>query len=274
MDLPGRLDPALVDRLNARGVAVRARTAAARPGRRPTDGGTVACPTPSEAGNAVLVGGLGLLEVVLLVGPAFAVGVRRRRRDLALVAVAGGDARAPAPGRARRRRGARRGRGGARAAARHRAAAFAGRPLVEQHLTGARSGGYRVFPAALAAIAAVAVLAGVLAALAPAWTAARQDVVAGLAGRRSPPPPPPPLAGRRGAAHRRRRAAVAALGAARTAPTMILAGLVLGELGLVFGTPTLVGLLARAGRLLPLAPRIALRDASRNRPPPRRPSPR
>ncbi|MCM0677688.1 ABC transporter permease, partial [Micromonospora phytophila] len=60
-------------------------------------------------------------------------------------------------------------------------------------------------------------------------------------------------------------AAVASAGATRTAPTVILAGLILGELGLVFATPTLVGLLARLGRALPLAPRIALRDASRNR---------
>ncbi len=45
----------------------------------------------------------------------------------------------------------------------------------------------------------------------------------------------------------------------------MLAGIVLGELGLVFCTPALVGLVARIGRLLPLAPRVALRDAARNR---------
>lgn len=143
-------------------------------------------------------------------------------------------------------------------------AAFAGRPLVEHYLVQSRLGGYRVFPAALAAIAAVAVLAGLLAALAPAWTAARQDVVAGLAGRRHPP------------RHRRRwlllgvlltgaGSALAALGATQASPPVVLTGLILGELGLVFCTPTLIGLLARAGRLLPLAPRLALRDASRNR---------
>src|SRR5690606_27517955 len=38
-----------------------------------------------------------------------------------------------------------------------------------------------------------------------------------------------------------------------------------GELGLVFCTPALVGLVAKIGRALPLAPRIALRDAARNR---------
>ncbi|WP_328824150.1 FtsX-like permease family protein [Verrucosispora sioxanthis] len=133
-----------------------------------------------EVSTGVLIGGLGLLEVVLLVGPAFAVGVRRRRRELALVAVAGGDA-------VQLRRvvladgvvlG---GVGAVTGIALGVAAAFAGRPLVEQFIFSQRFGGYRVWPAALVVIALVAVLAGVLAALAPAWTAARQDVVAGLA---------------------------------------------------------------------------------------------
>ncbi|MEU4778481.1 FtsX-like permease family protein [Micromonospora sp. NPDC023633] len=263
VDLPGTVDEGLFRRLNEHGVLVHARTPALASDAVtfPPDGHSSM--DVEGMSVSVLVGGLGLLEVVLLVGPAFAVGVRRRRRELALVAVAGGDD-------AHLRRivladgvvlGA---LGAAVGVTLGVAAAFAGRPLVEQHLYGARFGGYRCWPEALAAIAAVAVLAGVLAALAPAWTAARQDVVAGLAGRRTPP------------AHRRRwltagvalavgGAAVAAFGAARTAPAVILAGLVLGELGLVFATPTLVGLLAHLGRSLPLAPRIALRDASRNR---------
>ncbi|SCE64027.1 FtsX-like permease family protein [Micromonospora mirobrigensis] len=259
VDLPGGVDDDLVRRLNAHGVLVAAR--APVPGAPLPRADTGADAT--DWGNGVLVGGLGLLEVVLLVGPAFAVGVRRRRRDLALVAVAGGDA-------AQLRRvvladgvvlGA---LGAAAGLALGVAAAFAGRPLVEQYLMNSRFGGYRCFPAALATIALVAVVAGVLAALAPAWTAARHDVVAGLAGRRSAPP------------HRRRwlligvvltlaGTGLATFGAARTNPTWVLAGLVLGELGLVFVTPALLGVLARAGRLLPLAPRIALRDASRNR---------
>ncbi|MEU4479603.1 FtsX-like permease family protein [Micromonospora sp. NPDC023966] len=260
VDLPGPVDAALADRLNARGILVAARTPL--PGRDEMATGPD-LPDAEEAGNAVLVGGLGLLEVVLLVGPAFAVGVRRRRRDLALVAVAGGDA-------AHLRRivladGVVLGAGGAAVGLLLGVgAAFAGRPLVEQYVMGARSGAYRLFPSALLAIVAVAVLAGVLAALAPAWAAARQDVVAGLAGRREPPRP------RRrwlvlGALLTVAGAALAAYGATRTTPTGVLAGLVLGELGLVFCTPTLIGLLARTGRLLPLAPRLALRDASRNR---------
>ncbi|MEH0981222.1 ABC transporter permease [Micromonospora sp. CPCC 205556] len=262
VDLPGPVDAALVDRLNRHGVTISSREPA--PGTEaPGDDGRFALPDAETAGNATLVGGLALLEVVLLVGPAFAVGVRRRRRDLALVAVAGGDA-------VHLRRivladglvlG---GAGAALGLLLGIAAAFAGRPLVEQYVIQARSGGYRVFPAALVAIGAVAVLAGLLAALAPAWTAARQDVVDGLAGRRTVPP------------HRRRwlvigvaltglGAATAAVGAQRGGQLVILTGLVLGELGLVFTIPTLIGLFARAGRMLPLSPRIALRDASRNR---------
>ncbi|MGC5017821.1 FtsX-like permease family protein [Micromonospora sp. DT47] len=263
VDLPGPLDAALAARLNAHGILVVGRTPVPGAADLGVDAGRTPLPDAEETSTAVLVGGLGLLEVVLLVGPAFAVGVRRRRRDLALVAVAGGDA-------VHLRRivladGLVLGLGGAALGLLLGiATAFAGRPLVEQYVLGARVGGYRVFPTALVAIAGVAVLAGVLAALAPAWTAARQDVVAGLGGRRTVPP------------HRRRwlvagvaltvlGAATAAAGAQRTVAVVVLTGLVLGELGLVFVTPTLIGLLARAGRVLPLAPRIAVRDASRNR---------
>src|SRR4029450_3032583 len=46
---------------------------------------------------------------------------------------------------------------------------------------------------------------------------------------------------------------------------LILLGLILLELGLVLVTPALIGFVARAGRWLPLAPRLALRGAARNR---------
>ncbi|WP_233563116.1 ABC transporter permease [Micromonospora musae] len=262
VDLPATMDADLVRRLNEHGVVVIRRTAAQEHTalRGWPDAGAT---NLDELGSGVLVSGLGLLEVVLLVGPAFAVGVRRRRRDLALVAVAGGDA-------AQLRRvvladGVVLGLLGAAAGLLLGVVtAFAARPLVEEYVFSARFGGYRCWPAALVAIGGVAVLAGVLAALAPAWTAARQDVVAGLAGRRTPPR----NRGRwlaLGLALTAGGALIAAFGAARSVPSLILVGLILGELGLVFCTPTLIGLLARLGRLLPLAPRIALRDASRNR---------
>ncbi|WP_406067230.1 FtsX-like permease family protein [Micromonospora sp. NBC_01638] len=262
-DVPGAVDAALVSRLNDRGVVVVAP-------RSPDDStserkrmylGSIG---PSgDLSTGVLIAGLGLLEVVLLVGPAFAVGIRRRRRDLALVAVAGGDA-------AQLRRvvladGVVLGVLGAAAGLLVGVgAAFAGRPLVEQYVFGARFGGYRCWPTALVLLGGVAVLAGVLAALAPAWTAARQDVSAGLAGRRTPPTTRARWLAL-GLALVAGGAGLAAFGATQTSPAVILTGLILGELGLVCCTPTLIGALARLGRVLPLAPRIALRDASRNR---------
>lgn len=263
-DVPGAVDAALVSRLNDRGVVVTPRP----PADAATDQtwswlGSINLGDTNDISTGVLIAGLGLLEVVLLVGPAFAVGVRRRRRDLALVAVAGGDA-------AQLRRvvladGVVLGVLGAAAGLLVGVgAAFAGRPLVEQYVFGARFGGYRCWPAALVLLGGVAVLAGVLAALAPAWSAARQDVSAGLTGRGTPP-----VSRARwlalGLGLVAGGAGLAAFGATRTSPAVILTGLILGELGLVCCTPTLIGALARLGRVLPLAPRIALRDASRNR---------
>jgi len=261
---PGPLTWAQVKELNTHGVAAVSRQVLTHP--------------PSQAERypefndrqgsgselaVVLVGGLALLEIVLLAGPAFAVGARRRRRDLALVAAAGGT-----PPQLRRIVLA----DGVVLGA---VAAFAGvalgvataglaRPLLEAHLANMRSGGFRVFPLALAGLATLAVVTGLLAALVPAWIASRQEVVAALAGRR-------------GITRSRRRwpalgvilvaagAVLAAVGARRVDATVILAGLVVVELGLVLCTPALVGLVARAGPWLPLAPRIALRDTSRNR---------
>ncbi|CCH16633.1 Putative ABC transporter [Micromonospora lupini str. Lupac 08] len=259
VDVPGVVDAAMVSRLNDRGVVVAPRHLPASTSSR----GWFGYADTTDLSTGVLIAGLGLLEVVLLVGPAFAVGVRRRRRDLALVAVAGGDA-------AQLRRvvladGVVLGVLGAAAGLLLGVgAAFAGRPLMEQYVFGVRFGGYRCWPAALIVLGGVAVLAGVLAALAPAWTAARQDVMAGLAGRRTPPRSRA-RALTLGLALVVGGAALAAFGATRTSPAVILTGLILGELGLVCCTPTLIGALARLGRLLPLAPRIALRDASRNR---------
>jgi putative ABC transport system permease protein len=200
---------------------------------------------------------------VLLAGPAFAVGARRRQRELALLAANGGT-----PAQQRRIVLADGLVLGAAAAVvgvgLGAAAAVAAIPLMEQLLFHARAGGVRLWPAALVALAGLATVVGLLAALVPAAVAARQDVVAALAGRR-------------GMVRSRRRwlvlglaltglgAVVAGVGAWQVDSRIVLAGLVAGELGLVLCTPALVGLIARAGRVLPLAPRIALRDTARNR---------
>jgi putative ABC transport system permease protein len=259
---PGPLTWAQVKQLNTLGVAAVSRQVLAHPPsqaeRYPELG--------SEQGDglsvAALVGGLATLEIILLAGPAFAVGARRRRRDLALVAAAGGS-----PADLRRivlADGVVLGTVAAATGVALGIAAFAAaRPLLES-LSNLRTGALRLFPEALAALAGLAAAIGVLAALVPAWIAARQDVVAALAGRR-------------GITRSRRRwpivgavlvaagALVAATGARRASATIIVAGLVVVELGLVLCTPTLVGLVARVGPSLPPAPRIALRDTARNR---------
>jgi putative ABC transport system permease protein len=212
---------------------------------------------------SVLIGGLGLLEIVLLAGPAFAVGARRRQRQLALIAANGGT-----PAHIRRivlADGIVLGLAGAVAGiVAGVVAAFAFRPYAEDLLMHTRAGGYRVFPSALAAIAVLAVATGLLAALVPAFVTARQDVVASLSGRR-------------GITRSKKRwlalgltmvasgTAVVMAATQRADAEVILVGLVVGELGLVLCTPSIVGIVARAGRVLPLTARIALRDAARNR---------
>jgi putative ABC transport system permease protein len=69
-------------------------------------------------------------------------------------------------------------------------------------------------------------------------------------------------------------AVLAGFGALRVREMLILAGLILAELGLVLVTPAFVGLITAAGRSLPLGPRIALRDPARNRAATAPPSPR
>ncbi len=265
-DAPAPVDWAAVKRLNQHGMVVVSRAVLLDPPvLDPSD------PYHREAEPADtrtlavggLVAGLAVLEVMLLAGPAFAVGARRRQRDLALVIANGGT-----PAHLRRIvladglvLGA---LGAVPGLVLGVGAAFALRPLIEVHLAQQRAGGYRVFPLALAAIAGLAVGTGVLAALVPAFTAARGDVVAALTGRR-------------GVRRSRKRwlalglafvgagTVTAASGAWLISSAVILAGLVVAELGLVLCTPALVGLIARLGPLLPLAPRIALRDTARNR---------
>ncbi|MEV4532252.1 FtsX-like permease family protein [Asanoa sp. NPDC049518] len=264
LDTPGPVLWSDVRQLNAQGIVVESRSVNLDPpanpeGVLPDNGG-------GGAGGlriAAVIGGLGLFEVVLLAGPAFAIGARRRRRELALVSANGGT-----PAHLRRivlADGVVLGLAGAVfGIVLGAVAAVIARPLVEELVVGERAGGYRFYPVALALVAALALVTGVLAALVPAVSAARQDVVAALTGRR-------------GALRSRRRwvvlgvllvvfgGLVAVAGALTGRATGILGGLVLAELGLVLITPALVGVIASLGRSLPLGPRIALRDTARNR---------
>jgi putative ABC transport system permease protein len=259
---PGALTWTQVKQLNAHGIVAVSRYVLAHP---PSQNDVQLRRQRDDGGTALGVGlaaGVAVLEIVLLAGPAFAVSAHRRRRELALVAAAGGK-----PAHLRRIVLADGLVLGVLAAAIGVVVgvitAAATRTLIESadHV---RSGSFRLFPAALAALAGLAVLTGTLAALVPAWSAARQDVVTALAGRR-------------GITRSRRRwlvvgvalgaagAGVTGAGAWRMSWAMIVAGLVVVEFGLVLCTPAIVGLVARLGRFAPVAPRIALRDTSRNR---------
>lgn len=219
--------------------------------------------SPQELGVGVIIAGMGLLEVILLAGPAFAVGARRRQRQLALIAANGGT-----PAHVRRAvladgivLGA---IGAVVGIVLGILVALAGRGLLEERLFHSRAGGYRFFPIALAIIALLAVVTGLLGAVVPAFTVARQNVVQALTGRR-------------GIVRSKKRwlltglvmigggGLIAAYAAVRVSANLILTGLVIAELGAALCTPSLVGLISRLGRVLPLTQRIALRDAARNR---------
>lgn len=212
---------------------------------------------------AATIAGLSVLEICLLAGPAFAVGARRSRRQLGLVGANGGD---------RRHIRAIVLSGGLVIGA---VAAVVGTLLgllltvalrgVLEDYVGSRFGGLTLRPLELLGISALAVLTGVLAAIAPAITASRQSVLSSLTGRR-------------GVRHANRvlpfigvgamvlGGAIALYGSLRTDDNLVVAaGSAIAELGMVAVTPTLVGMAGRLGRWLPLSPRLALRDAVRNR---------
>ncbi|MFG2618788.1 FtsX-like permease family protein [Streptomyces sp. NPDC048507] len=217
----------------------------------------------TEKAVLATVVGLAMLEICLLAGPAFAVGARRSRRQLGLVGANGGNRRHV--------RSVVLSGGlviGAVAAVSGTAVGMALtiglRPVLEEQL-GVRFGGFAVRPLELLAIALLAVLTGLLAAVAPAVTASRQTVLASLTGRRGIRRANRvlPVLGLLAVAG---GAAIAVYGTGyRVSPTVVAGGSAITELGIVALTPALVGLFGRLGGLLPLAPRLALRDAVRNR---------
>ncbi|WP_406148108.1 FtsX-like permease family protein [Streptomyces anulatus] len=219
--------------------------------------------TDTEITAAVLtVTAMALLEIVLLAGPAFAVGARRSRRQLGLVGSCGGS------------------RGQVRAVVLAGGAVLGGvgavagvgagfgltalfRPMIEDY-TGSRFGELTVRPWEILGIAVLGLVTGVLAALAPAIVAGRQSVLESLTGRRGT------RRGSRvlpviGVIALTAGVAVAVYGGVAGDTGLVAGGSVLAELGVLGCIPVIVGFLGRLGRRLPLTPRIALRDAARNR---------
>ena len=259
VDVPGELVWSQVQAANAVGVRVEvgSRTVAGAP-REPESGNSAETVTA-----AALVVGMALLEVVLLAGPAFAVGAKRSRRQLALLAATGAE-----------RRDVRRvvlggglvlgATGGVLGVVGGIAAARAGLPLLGRFDDGT-PGPFEVVPWQLAVIAVIGVGTALLAALLPARAAARQDVVASLTGRAGALVASRRLVPLLGLVALVAGALLALQGARSRSVLVILAGSVVADLGLVAMTPTLVGAVGRLGPFLPVAGRLALRDASRNR---------
>jgi putative ABC transport system permease protein len=203
-----------------------------------------------------------IMEVVLLAGPAFAISAKRRTREFALMSANGATA-----GQIRSIVLA----GGVLFGLIAAVAAIAvgvgvvaaATPWLEQ-LLGYRSAGLRVMPGLQASLVGVAIATGLLSALAAAISASRVNVIAALMGR----------AGRRGGSKRWMVVGVAMVaagiasglgGIALWSLPLMAAAIVLAQLGLVTCTPALLALAAKLGRWMPLAPRMALREAGRNR---------
>lgn len=209
--------------------------------------------------------GMALLEIVLLAGPAFAVGARRSRRQLGLLAAGGGDraqVRAVVLG------------GGVVLGLTGAVVGLVGgiglvallRTRAEES-AGQRFGHFDLQPLDLLGILLIGLVTGLLAAVVPAVQASRQDVVAALTGRDNLKPPSRKLA-LLGLLMLGGGSALALLGATGgfgSRSLAVLGGSVIAELGMVALTPYLVGLFGRIGRWLPLGPRLALRDSVRHR---------
>lgn len=212
----------------------------------------------------VLVITMALLEVILLAGPAFAVGARRMQRHLAQVAATGGT-----PGQVRRAVLATAVvLGGIAAAVGLVGGILAGAIAVPiaQHWSSSVFGPLDLVWMQLLGIALLGWVSAVIAAFVPAWIASRQDVVKVLAGRRGDraPSKASPVVG-------------AVLFAAGTAlavhgtrqPTWgevwIAAAAVLVVLGGVLLLSPVVAIVGRLSGGAPLPLRYAVRDAARHR---------
>ena len=222
-------------------------------------------PTTPDPGALAMVGAvvaLALLEAVLLIGPAFAVGARRATRQLAVLAASGADRR-------------------------HlRQVVLLGGVVIGcvASLTGIVIGvvvaaivrwvclavdvyafldlrvPWPYLPGALALGVAVATAAAWL----PARSASRQDIVAALSGRRAEARPrrSVPVVG---LVVLSAGLAAAAVGARDGGQGFLVGGVVAIELGLVLCAGALVTLVGRAAPRLGVAGRFALRDAARQR---------
>lgn len=210
----------------------------------------------------VLIVVMALIEVVLLAGPAFAVGARKQQRSLALMSAAGGT-----PVQSRRVV-----IGGAIVLGSVAAVLGVGLGVAVARLlvplVQARSGSYLgpfdvpwLHPVG---VAGFGMLSAFLAAVVPAYVASRQDVVAVLAGRRGDRAPSlkSPVLGLvlLGAG-----IAGSVVGATGGGEILIAASAIPAVLGMILLIPLVLAGLGRLAGRLPLVLRYAVRDAARHR---------
>ncbi|MGK5555636.1 FtsX-like permease family protein [Actinomadura kijaniata] len=247
-----------VREFNAAGLAVYSRSVVLDP---PAEARAAESGNSAETAVVAMAVAMILLEVVLLAGPAFAVGLRRQRRELALVAAVGGEGRhlravvlagGVVIGGLAALLGATAGIGVVAAAV----------PLLERR--DQPIGPLDVPWALVAATMALGAGSGLLAALVPALQAARMDVVAALAGRRDQ-------------ARARRGWPIAGglligggivlslVGARMWREFGAASGTIAIIIGCVMIGPSAVGAAGRVAGALPLPLRLAVRDGARNR---------
>ncbi len=273
LENPGGVNWSQVEVLNGDGFPVVSREVFDDPPARSQDPYYEAAeqqlPSPQTAPGAAvfaIVIGIALLEVVLLAGPAFAVSARRREREYAIIGAAGADDRqvrrivladGVVLGLVAAVLGTGLGLGSACAVL----------PFFAR-LTGKLPGAVHVSIPQVLGVALLAVLLGLCSALAPARSASRREIMGTLSRRRT-------------AFSRRRRIGNVLLGVlliafgtfvefatshGTGAPTLlgIVGGVALIEVGAILCTPTVISLVAKLGGILPLGPRLALRECARN----------
>jgi len=205
-----------------------------------------------------------VLEVILLAGPAFAVGVRRQRRDLALLAATGAS-----PQQIRR---VVLGQAFVLGLISCLAGAAIGLALsaltvwlLPSVIPSVAFGPFEVQWVYVAAAVVLGSVAALAAAFVPARQAARQQVAAVLAGRRGtvrssrgwPVVGVLLIAGG--------LAACFTLGIKPGGEVAVAGSMIAIVLGTVLLTPLLIGAVARVGTVLPLPLRLAIRDTARQR---------
>jgi len=232
------------------------------------DRATIQNEAPSVA--IVVLGGLALVEAALVASAAFSVSIRRRQRDLGLLAATGAEPRHLAGtviaegvllGAVGALTGAIVGLTGALIAS----------AWLDQ-LTDRRNPPVGIAPTLLVVACGIGILAALIAAIVPAWTAARSPVLTALSGRRPAQTPARRTFGL-GIVLIVVAIALTGIGAtllhdSRTATLGLfpaLAGAILGTLGFGACSPWLLERLERPAARLPLAGRIAVRDTARAR---------